>query len=98
MDHERINKLCHDMFSFPEGQIFYLDGKDECKGSVPVYWTYKIDRYVIVQVKENNGWHNLIERDSMYEVAQSMIFFYDCHVDIGKTYNHILDEVLSVLD
>lgn len=102
MDNERIKKLCYDIFSFPQGEIFYLKGKNECEGSIPVYWksgtAYSTNGYRIVQVKENNGWHNLIERDSMYEVAQSMIFFYDCYVDIGKTHNYNVDVILSVLD
>ena len=30
----------------------------------------------------SNDWHNLIERDSMYETAQALIFFYDCYAVI----------------
>lgn len=100
--HEQILEFDRQLFSFLPNEIFFLDGKDECEGSVPVYWTVgtatSLTGYRIVQVLGEGNWHNLIEGDSMFEVAKSLLFWYDCKIDLVKTHNYNLIRDLSVLD
>lgn len=100
--HDQIIEFALQLFSFLPKEIFFLDGKDKCEGSGPVYWTAgtatSLNGYRIVQVLDEDGWHNLVEGDSMFEVAKHLLFWYDCKIDLVKTYNYNLIQDLSVLD
>ena len=99
---DQIIEFVLQLFSFLPREIFFLDGKGKCEGSIPVYWTVGtaagLTGYRIVQVLDEGNWHNLIDGDSMFEVAKSLLFWYDCKLDLVKTYNYNLIQDLSVLD